>query len=185
MRRSTSILLIFIIFAFVIFIYQAMQLPASDAISVPMYNADSNQVGVIILRPVPPKGILITVNLENIPSGFHGFHIHETGRCEVNDEGVFITAGEHFDTQENHHGNHSGDLPLLEADTNGYVYLSIHTDRFSIDDLQDMDGSAFIVHFDADNFANIPERYGNVDKTTLANGDAGTRIICGVISSAQ
>lgn len=185
MRRSTTILLAFVVFVLTILAYQSMQSPQSDALSVPMYAANGSKVGVVVLRPVPGERVLITVNLWNIPEGFHGFHIHEVGKCEVNDKGVFTTAGGHFDMGSHQHGEHSGDLPLLEADSTGHVYMSFHTSRFSIADLQDTDGSAFIVHANADNFANIPERYGQADEVTLSNGDSGARIACGVIAAAQ
>ena len=44
------------------------------------------------------------------------------------------------------------------------------------------DGNAFIVHADLDNYANVCG-YGTPDATTLATGDAGGRIACGVIGA--
>ena len=47
---------------------------------------------------------------------------------------------------------------------------------------------ALIIHADADNFGNIPGRYSREggatgpDDTTLATGDAGGRVACGVIA---
>jgi Cu-Zn family superoxide dismutase len=62
----------------------------------------------------------------------------------------------------------------------------VATDRFSVDQLFDADGSAMVVHAAADNYANIPTRYhshdANVfgpDPTTLTAGDSGDRIACG------
>ena len=50
--------------------------------------------------------------------------------------------------------------------------------------------TAIIIHEKADNFANIPpDRYQQVngkpppDETTLATGDAGKRVACGVIGT--
>ena len=53
-----------------------------------------------------------------------------------------------------------------------------------MNDLFDADGSAVIVHAGPDNYANIPTRYtGPVpDATTLATGDAGGRVACGVVT---
>jgi superoxide dismutase, Cu-Zn family len=59
--------------------------------------------------------------------------------------------------------------------------LATATDRFSIADLRDADGSAVMVHSGADNFANIPARYGGPDQETLSTGDAGSRLACGVV----
>jgi Cu-Zn family superoxide dismutase len=55
------------------------------------------------------------------------------------------------------------------------------TDRFTIRQLRDADGSAVMVHAAADNFANIPPRYGTPDDETKNTGDAGARAACGVI----
>jgi len=49
--------------------------------------------------------------------------------------------------------------------------------------------TAIIIHEKADNFANIPpERYQQsrqpaADETTMATGDAGKRVACGVIGA--
>ena len=55
----------------------------------------------------------------------------------------------------------------------------------------DADGSAVMVHALPDNFANIPpERYQQVngapgpDEMTMATGDAGKRVACGVIGAS-
>jgi Cu/Zn superoxide dismutase len=56
------------------------------------------------------------------------------------------------------HGDHVGDLPSLLVNHDGTGELAFETDRFSLDDLFDHDGSALIVHAGRDNFANIPSR---------------------------
>jgi Cu-Zn family superoxide dismutase len=70
---------------------------------------------------------------------------------------------------------------LVNADGTGTA--TFVTDRYAIVDLFDADGSAFIVHALADNYANIPTRYApsGPDATTLGTGDAGGRLACGVI----
>ena len=62
------------------------------------------------------------------------------------------------------------------------VYVFV-TDRFRFQDLLLGDGSAVVVHARPDNYANIPtDRYDpDPDATTLATGDAGDRIACGVV----
>ena len=64
------------------------------------------------------------------------------------------------------------------------------TDAFTAEDLLAGPKTAIIIHEKADNFANIPpERYQQVngnpppDETTLATGDAGKRVACGVIGT--
>ena len=60
------------------------------------------------------------------------------------------------------------------------------SDRYDVESLFDADGSAFIVHAAPDNYANISTRYSAAgvpgpDAATLATGDAGGRVLCGVI----
>ncbi len=181
--RSKWILVIFALFTGAILSFDQLNQHPDRAIAVQMFDVNGNNVGVIVAQPVPNDRVLVTVNLRGLSEGFHGFHIHETGLCDA-DTG-FASANNHFDLANNHHGQHSGDLPILEADATGYVYLAVYTARFKFDDLSDRDGSAFIVHADADNVAHIPARYGGADATTLANGDAGQRIACGVIAAPQ
>jgi Cu-Zn family superoxide dismutase len=72
-------------------------------------------------------------------------------------------------------------MPVLLVNNDGTGETSFETDRFALKDLLDEDGSAIIVHALPDNYANIPERYGEVDQDTLETGDSGERIACGAI----
>jgi Cu-Zn family superoxide dismutase len=82
-------------------------------------------------------------------------------------------------------------MPVLLVMNDGTATLRFETDRFDVADLFDENGSAIIVHALADNFANIPTRYHShtedtfgPDSATLATGDSGGRIACGVIEQA-
>lgn len=130
--------------------------------------------------------VQVSATVQGLPPGFHGFHIHETGRCVP----PFTSAGGHFNPTGAPHGEHAGDMPVLLVNSDGTGSLSFVTDRFTIHALDDADGSAVIVHENADNYANIPERYHshteNVfgpDSATLATGDAGARLACGVVNA--
>ena len=49
--------------------------------------------------------------------------------------------------------------------------------------LEEIKGKALIIHAGADNFGNIPTRYAPApDADTLATGDAGARVACGVVA---
>jgi len=72
-------------------------------------------------------------------------------------------------------------MPVLLATENGTAQLRFLTDRFAIDELDDVDGTAVIVHANADNYANVPDRYDGPDDETRSGGDAGPRIACGPI----
>ena len=129
--------------------------------------------------------------------GFHGLHIHSVGKCEANSvaptggaPGDFNSAGAHF--QKAGHTSHpaSGDLTSLQVRQDGTAKLVTTTDAFTAEDLLGGAKTAIIIHEKADNFANIPpERYQQVngnpppDETTLATGDAGKRVACGVIGT--
>jgi Cu-Zn family superoxide dismutase len=128
--------------------------------------------------------------------GFHGLHIHAAGKCEANSmapsggaPGDFNSAGAHF--QVAGHTSHpaSGDLTSLQVRGDGTAMLVTTTDAFTAADLLAGAKTAIIIHEKADNFANIPpERYQQIngtpppDETTMATGDAGKRVACGVIS---
>jgi Cu-Zn family superoxide dismutase len=129
--------------------------------------------------------------------GFHGLHIHSIGKCEANSvaptggaPGDFNSAGGHF--QKAGHAGHpaSGDLTSLQVRADGTAKLVTTTDAFTAEDLLGGAKTAIIIHEKADNFANIPpERYQQIngnpppDETTLATGDAGKRVACGVIGT--
>ncbi|GAB4510814.1 MAG: hypothetical protein OHK0046_08050 [Anaerolineae bacterium] len=145
-----------------------------------LQNVDGNDIGTVSFS-YQNNLVLVTADLNSLPPGFHGFHIHTTGSCEDSGEGPFTAAGPHYAPQGNNHPDHAGDLPVLLVNQDGTAYLSVRTDRFMTEDLFDEDGSAIIVHALPDNYANIPERYGGPDAETLDAGDSGDRIACGVI----
>lgn len=132
----------------------------------------------------------------HLSPGFHGLHVHSVGKCEPNSvaptggaPGDFNSAGGHL--QVAGHTTHpaSGDLSSLEVRDDGTATLETTTDAFTAADLLGGARTALIIHQDSDNFANIPpQRYHQLngapgpDETTLATGDAGKRIACGVIT---
>jgi Cu-Zn family superoxide dismutase len=136
-------------------------------------------------------GMLVSVKVEGLPPGFHGFHVHTIGACEPNSvnpadpsmRGDFFSAGGHIGAGATDHGDHAGDLPTLYVNGSGAGSLTTVTDALTRADLVDGDGSAVMVHAGRDNYANIPERYapGGPDAVTRNTGDAGGRIACGPV----
>src|SRR4051812_40177061 len=142
-------------------------------------NAAGERVGRVWLRERRGSGVVeVVARVRELPPGFHGFHIHTTGRC---DPPGFTSAGGHFNPTGASHGAHAGDLPSLLVNGDGTATLATATDRFRLADLRDADGSAVMVHSGPDNFANIPPRYGTPDQETLNTGDSGARLACGVV----
>lgn len=100
------------------------------------------------------------------------------------------SAGGHYQAPGHTGDPESGDLTSLQVRKDGAALLVTTTDAFTKEDLVSGDGSAIVIHEGADNFANIPpDRYTQVngapgpDQTTMATGDAGKRVACGVIGS--
>lgn len=128
--------------------------------------------------------------------GFHGLHVHDIGKCEANSvaptggaPGDFLSAGGHYQTGGQGHPNHAGDLASFQVRGDGTAMLVTTTNAFNKADLLSGDGTALIIHAGSDNFANIPaDRYQQTngapppDETTLASGDGGKRVACGVLS---
>ncbi len=59
---------------------------------------------------------------------------------------------------------------LLAVGEGGRAHAMFVTDRFSVEELLDADGSAVMVHADADNFANIHQQSVGDDRS--GRGDA-------------
>jgi superoxide dismutase, Cu-Zn family len=126
------------------------------------------------------RATVVRVEVWGLPAGFHGFHVHAVGSCVAPD---FVSAGGHLNPGSATHPHHAGDLPSLLVNQEGTGRLVAETDRFTLEELRDADGSAVIVHANRDNYANIPtDRYEpDPDATTLATGDAGARLACGQV----
>ena len=78
---------------------------------------------------------------------------------------LFFGTGRHYNSAEQVHLEHAGNLPpLLECQ--GNAYLSVRTDRFSVADII---GRTVVIHSDPDDFHSQPA------------GNAGKKIACGVI----
>lgn len=146
-----------------------------------LVDAAGKRVGVVrFQRPGKGRALRVTVSARGLSPGFHGFHVHTVGKCEGP---TFMTAGPHLNPTNAKHPGHSGDMPGLLVDGAGRAEARFTTDRFSLAQLRDADGSAAMVHGLPDNEANIPkDRYDpDPDEMTLATGDAGPRIACGLV----
>ncbi|MFI6364662.1 superoxide dismutase[Cu-Zn] [Nocardia sp. NPDC050630] len=152
--------------------------PAGSSVAVANITKDGNHLQV-------------SIEAHGLRPGFHGLHVHQVGKCEPNSvaptggpAGDFLSAGGHLQVGSANAHPASGDLTSLEVRSDGTAKLVTTTDAVTLDDIK---GKALMIHADADNFGNIPNRYvradgvAGPDDTTLATGDAGGRIACGVI----
>jgi Cu-Zn family superoxide dismutase len=138
-----------------------------------------------------------TTQAGKLAPGFHGLHVHQVGKCDADSvaptggaPGDFNSAGGHFQVAGHTAHPASGDLTSLQVRQDGSAMLVTTTNAFTAADLLGGSKTALVIHENADNFANIPpERYQQVngapppDQTTLATGDAGKRVACGVIGT--
>jgi Cu-Zn family superoxide dismutase len=137
-------------------------------ISAQLTSADGTDVGTVTFRSIR-AGVLVTVDLTDLPSGDRAIHIHETGACTPD----FEAAGEHLAPDGHEHGfaqtetPHMGDLPNIYVDDDGLAQAEFVNWRLTLDDLLDADGSAVVVHETRD--------------TYMDPGSAGGRIACGVV----
>jgi Cu-Zn family superoxide dismutase len=173
--------------------------PAGQKLTAQLKNASGATVATADFNFVAGH-VTVTVKTTSpgqLAPGFHGLHVHSVGKCEANsvaptggEPGDFNSAGGHF--QVPGHSGHpaSGDLTSLQVREDGTAELVTTTDAFTAEDLQAGAKTAIIIHEKADNFANIPpERYQQTngtpppDATTMATGDAGKRVACGVIGT--
>lgn len=116
-------------------------------------------------------GLRFTLDVMGLPAGTHGAHVHMVGRCDGPD---FTSAGGHWNPTAAKHGTmnpqgpHQGDLPNLIVGTDGRGSIGITIPGATMAGLLDADGSAMMVHANAD------------DLMTDPSGNSGGRIACGV-----
>jgi len=173
--------------------------PTGETLTADLRTADGTSVAT---AQFVFSGGFATITVKTTASGqltpgFHGLHIHSVGKCEPASvaptggaPGDFNSAGAHFQTGGHTTHPASGDLASLQVRGDGSAMLVTTTDAFTAADLLAGQKTAIIIHEKSDNFGNIPpERYQQVngtpgpDETTMATGDAGKRVACGVISA--
>ena len=118
--------------------------------------------------------VRVTVFAQGLrPDQEHGFHIHEAGDCSSGDG--MSTKG-HFNPHGKPHGDpksperHAGDLPSLKADKGGRAKIDVTTDIITVrPGPASIVGRGLIIHADPDDYKTQP------------TGNAGARIVCGVI----
>ena len=144
-----------------------------------MRMRDGRDIGKIKLTETT-SGILLRIRLKGLPSGTHGFHIHEQGKCE----GDFESAGVIYNPLVAKHGYLNdegpmvGDLPNLMVPSSGEIEVDFISPFATLakdaeDTLLDANGASFVIFEKADDYSTDP------------HGNAGARIACGVIMATK
>jgi Cu-Zn family superoxide dismutase len=147
---------------------------ADDAASAEMYDA-AGATGGVVRATQTAAGVRFQGTVRGLSPGEHGFHVHATGLCEP----PFTSAGGHFNPASRKHGrrspdgHHAGDLPNVQVAANGTVNIDVLVSDVTLaagsSSLFDEDFSALILHEQRD------------DEVTDPAGNAGARIVCGVL----
>ena len=149
--------------------------------SAELVNAQGNVVGdANFTESEDDDGPFVTVQVgltqdAGLEPGEYGLHLHQVGACTP----TFDAAGDHFNPADAQHGlldpdgAHAGDLPNLVVAADGSTSYVVSTRLVTLSEgetsLLDGDGSAIIIHADADDYLSDP------------SGRSGDRIICGVL----
>ena len=121
-------------------------------------------------------GVTLGISASGLPHGLHGVHVHAVGRC---DPPTFESAGAHWNPASREHGfnnsqgPHAGDLPNVTVASNGVLSETVVIAGTSFASLADADGSALIIHADADDYITDP------------SGNSGARIACAVLAAPR
>ena len=140
------------------------------ALTIPMYGTDGNKKLGTVEAKDSKQGLKLIVNLQELPAGSHGFHVHEMASCAEHG----MDAGMHFDPKKTHKhlgpnkNGHLGDLPVLVVDKSGAVKTTLVAPRLTVAMLKDR---ALMIHAGGDNYSDTPKK----------DGGGGERIACGVI----
>lgn len=165
-----------VIFTAVYCVIASSTASAAVSASAELINPSGASVGKATLQQAP-SGVLIRIELWGLPPGAHGIHLHAVGKCSPD----FKAAGGHINPHKRAHGllnpdgPDRGDLPNIFVAAGATGKAEFFTTRVSLmmgtAPLLDEDGSAFIIHENAD------------DHMTQPIGGAAGRIACGVIKA--
>lgn len=147
-------------------------LAQAAAVSADLKDASGQTLGTVTLTEAP-KGVLMRIEAKGLTPGWHGVHFHEKGDCSKSD---FTSAGAHVHPATpathgllNPAANDLGDLPNVHAAADGTVAAEVFSALVTLPALRDADGSAVVVHANAD------------DHMAQPIGGAGPRVACAVV----
>jgi Cu-Zn family superoxide dismutase len=165
----------------------ATPIVGASQVSVAIRDVNGADVGTATFTEGDDGVVTVEIEVQDLPAGDHGIHVHETGVCDPSGDQPFSSAGAHFNPAGTQHGGpptitaspeaiatgHAGDLGNITVGADGTGTATVETDRFTLSlgptSLQDADGSALVIHADPD------------DLMTDPSGNSGARIACGVV----
>lgn len=138
-------------------------------------SADGESLGTATAVSTPSGLMLVTLELQGLPAGIHGAHVHETGECTAPD---FESAGGHLAGGKEHgvmteNGPHAGDLPNIHVPDGGTLTVEYFAAGLTPELMMDDDGAAIVIHEQPDDYVGQP------------SGHAGGRIGCGTFAQAE
>ena len=136
---------------------------------------------IIFKEDLNNKETVKKINLTNVPSGKHGFHIHTSG--DLRDGCKSLCS--HYNPYNKTHGNinsknrHVGDLGNIKPNKHGIVKKTKRDKLIKLRGKYSIIGRSVIIHEGEDDLG-----LGN-NKESLKTGNAGKRIACGVIGYSK
>ena len=138
-----------------------------------LINASGQVIGTVTAAQTS-GGVTLAISASGVSHGLHGLHVHTVGRC---DPPSFVSAGDHWNPTSNEHGfnnpkgPHAGDLPNVSASSTGVISETVVLAATSFAQLADADGSALVIHAQADDYVTDP------------SGNSGGRTACAVLAT--
>lgn len=153
---------------------------AAELIEMKLVDADGVQQAIGKIKAEDsPYGLLLSPDLQGLPAGLHGFHVHTNPNCGMQVVNGVATAamaaGGHWDPEKTDahlgpYGNgHKGDLPALFVGADGKATYPVLAPRLKLADLK---GHALMLHAGGDNHSDHPAKLGG----------GGARMACAVVN---
>ena len=152
---------------------------ANETVTMNMIDANGvgKSIGTLDLTDTN-EGLRITPQLDGLPPGDHGFHVHVNPNCGPGNgpngqPAAGIAAGGHYDPASTgkHLGplgdGHKGDLSVLTVDPSGKATKAVVAPHLTVAEVK---GHSIMIHAGGDNYSDQP----------AALGGGGARIACGV-----